>query len=173
LGLTISSQVTDDLSIAMLLMSSSSEEFSTHVDWAFASFSLNDNFALRAGKLKFPVGLVNEYVDVGATYPWISAPLLLYSEDQAGPQATREAYTGASLLWENSVGDWVLGGDLFLGQVDLDGMTVKGLTGLTARANWDDTVEIQASSYAGTMHTDPTNMMNEKTHSATLLRYQG
>ncbi len=173
LGLTVTSQVNDDLSVAMLLMSADGhDEYSTHVDWAFASFRLSDEFTLRTGKLKFPVGLVNEYVDVGVTYPWITAPLLLYSEEVTGAQATREAYTGASLLWEGEAGDWSLGGDLFFGQVDLEGMSVKGTLGVTARANWDDTVELQVSTYEGEMNTDPAGalgMMNEKAHSATLL----
>ena len=179
LGLTISSQVTDDINVAMLLMSAAAddgESFNTHVDWAFASFRLNDDFSLRAGKLKFPVGLVNEYVDVGAAYPWINAPILIYSDEASGPQATREAYTGTSLLWESYVGDsdWQVGADLFFGQVALEGMTVKGVLGATLRANWDDVVELQASSYSGDMHTDPAGgmmmmAMNEKEHSATLV----
>lgn len=177
LGLTISSRVTDDVSVAMLLMSAmddAGESFDTHVDWAFASFRLSDDFTLRAGKLKFPVGLVNEYVDVGTTYPWISAPLLVYSDKAAGPQATREAYTGISLLWESDIGDsdWRVGSDFYFGQVDLENMTVKDVRGVTLRANWDDILELQASSYSGTMHTNPMmNMMmaamNEKEHSAT------
>ncbi len=173
LGLTVTSQINDDLSVAMLLMSADDHEaYSTHVDWAFASFRLSDQFTLRTGKIKFPVGLVNEYVDVGVTYPWINAPVLLYSEETAGAQATREAYTGASLLWEGDIGDWSLGGDLFFGQVDLEGMTVKGTLGVTARATWDDTVELQASAYEGEMITEPGSalaMMNEKSHSARLV----
>ncbi|NOY71472.1 MAG: hypothetical protein GXP14_03715 [Gammaproteobacteria bacterium] len=175
LGLTIRSQINDDLSVAMLLMSSASEnDYNTQIDWAFASYTLSEAFTLRAGKIKFPVGLVNEYVDVGVTYPWISAPLLLYSNEPNGAQATREAYTGASLLWTEEMGDWTLGSDLFFGQVDLEGMVVKGLLGLTVRANWDDTVELQASAYEGEMNTDPAGMpmmamMNEKTHGARLV----
>ncbi len=177
LGLTVTTQIDDDLSVAALLMSAADEDgFATHVDWAFASFRLSDDFTLRAGKLKFPVGLVNEYVDVGVTYPWISAPILLYTEQAAGAQATREAYTGASLLWESDIGDgdWSVGSDLFFGQVDLENMTVKGVLGVTLRTTWDDVLELQASSYRGTMHTDA--MMNammaamdEREHSATLL----
>ena len=60
------------------------DKYSTHADWAFASFTLSDEFTLRAGKIKFPVGLVNEYVDVGVNYLWISAPVLLYSNEPAG-----------------------------------------------------------------------------------------
>ncbi len=173
LGLTVTSQINDDVSVAMLLMSADGHgAYSTHVDWAFASFRLDDEFTLRTGKLKFPVGLVNEYVDVGVAYPWINAPLLLYSEETSGAQATREAYTGASLLWEGEAGDWSLGGDLFFGQVDLEGMTVKGTVGITARANWDDVIEFQASTYEGEMKTAPGSplaMMNDKAHSARLV----
>jgi len=182
IGLTITSQVTDDFSVAMLLMSAADhDKYSTHADWAFASFSLSDEFTLRAGKIKFPVGLVNEYIDVGVTYPWINAPTLLYSEESVGPQATREAYTGSSLLWERSFDDWTLGGDVFGGQVDLEDMIVKKLMGLTVRADWDHSIEFQASAYQGEMYTnigdmamvnDMMNMMvamNEKSHSAKLI----
>ncbi len=183
MGLTVTSRVSNKLSVAMLLMSADDHEgYSVHADWAFASFSLSDTFTLRVGKLKFPVGLVNEYVDVGAAYPWISAPILLYTDESAGAQATREAYTGGSLLWEGSFDDWTLGGDLFGGQVDLEGMSVKTLVGATLRANWDDMIEFQASAYKGEMHTASgegmsdmnamSNMMaamNEKQHSAKLI----
>lgn len=173
IGLTVTSQLSDDLNVAMLMMSADGHDaYATHVDWAFASFRLSDEFTLRAGKIKFPVGLVNEYVDVGVAYPWINAPLLLYAEEISGAQATREAYTGASMLWEGEAGDWSFGGDLFFGQVDLNGMAVKGTLGVTARANWDDTIELQASTYEGEMKTDPTGslaIMNEKAHSARLV----
>lgn len=175
LGLTISSRVNDRLSVQALLMSANDgQDYNTNVDWVFGSYRLSEDFTLRFGKIKFPVGLVNEYVDVGATYPWINAPLLLYSDESAGPQATREAYTGASLLWESYLGDsdWSMGTDLFTGEVGLEGMTVKGVLGLTLRANWNDLVELQVSTYEGKMVTDtsgPMAMMNDKDHSARLI----
>ncbi len=175
LGLNITSRVTDRLTVASQLFSSIEEEgYATHLDWAFARYALTDELAVRAGKIKYPVGLVNEFVDVGVTYPWIEAPLVIYSESQSGAQATREAYTGADLLWNRYLGDWSLGGDLFAGQVDLNGMTIKTMKGLTANATWDDAVTLQASWYRGDMMPDdPTSMMgmmmDEKEHSATLV----
>lgn len=174
LGINLSTRVNSTTSLAAQWISQSQEGgYATHLDWAFASIGLSDNTKLRAGKIKFPVGLVNEYVDVGVAYPWIQAPAVIYSELQSGPQATRESYTGASVLAETTSGDWIYTADFFAGQVDLTGMTIKGMFGLTLRANWNDAVDIQASTYTGEMKPDdPTSgmgpMMNNRAHSASL-----
>lgn len=74
LGLGISSRVSDRLTVATQLFAPIQENsYDLHVDWAFATFTLTDQLDLRAGKIKYPVGIVNEYVEVGVTYPWIQA----------------------------------------------------------------------------------------------------
>jgi len=172
LGLNIMSQLSDRITVASQLFSANQDNsYDTHIDWAFASFQLNQDFALRAGKIKYPVGLVNEYVEVGVAYPWIQAPIAIYSDMLQGPQATRESYTGASLLWDHMTGDWTWGLDLYGGQVDLEQMTIKNMIGLTGRANWDDTVMFQLSAYQGDMKTNPgmnamMALMNNQTHEA-------
>jgi len=173
LGLNISTQVNDKLSVATQLLSSIQEGgYSTTLDWAFANISLSPDLDLRVGKIKYPVGLVNEYVDVGVAYPWIQAPVVIYSELPTAAQATREAYTGLSFLKTMAVDDWTYSADFFAGQVDLTGMTIKKLLGVSFRANWDDVVEMQLATYQGTMK--PTDLtapmataMDGKTHSAT------
>jgi len=174
LGLNITSHVNKQMTVAAQLFSAIQEDnYHTHLDWAFARFDLSDAFAVRTGKIKYPVGIVNEYVDVGVSYPWIQAPIAIYSESQSGPQATRESYTGADVLWNGVSGDWTFGADLFGGQVDLTGMTIKKMIGLTARADWNDAVMVQASHYTGEMSPDDPTMgmgalMDGKSHSATV-----
>ena len=99
-GLTVNAKVNKRLRFASQMFASKKEEFDLHIVWAFADLSLTDELNLRTGKIKFPVGLVNEYRDVGYATPWIKAPVVIYSELGApnGPQITREGYTGASLL---------------------------------------------------------------------------
>jgi len=174
MGLNLTSKVSDKMTVAAQLFSAIEEDnYATHLDWAFADFSLSDVFSIRAGKIKYPVGLVNEYISVGVSIPWIEAPLAIYSESASGPQATRESYTGADAVWSANRGDWTIGADLFGGQVDLTGMTINKLRGLTVRAEWNDAVLLQASGYTGDMSPDdPTTMMgmlmDGKSHSATL-----
>jgi len=174
LGLNLTSRVSDQMTVAAQLFSAIQEDnYATHLDWAFANFSLSDAFTIRAGKIKYPVGIVNEYVSVGVSYPWIEAPLAIYSESASGPQATRESYTGADAVWSDIRGDWTLGADLFGGQVDLTNMTINKMRGATVRAEWNDAVLLQVSSYTGSMSPDdPTTpmgaLMDGKSHSATL-----
>jgi len=174
LGLNITSHVNKQMTVAAQLFSAIQEDnYQTHLDWAFARFDLSDAFAVRTGKIKYPVGIVNEYVDVGVSYPWIQPPIAIYSESPSGPQATRESYTGGDVLWDTNSGDWTFGTDLFAGQVDLTGMTIKKMIGVTARADWNDAIMLQASTYTGDMAPDdPTTpmgmMMDGKSHSSTV-----
>lgn len=170
LGLNIRSQINDRMAVATQFFSTFEEDnYATRLDWAFASFDLGETTTLRAGKIKYPVGIVNEYVDVGVAYPWIHAPYVIYSESAFGPQATREAYTGASLLWRRDLDDWHIDSDLFWGQVNLEQMRIKGLLGLTVRGEWNETVQLQASYYSGEMKADSvTSPMNNRKHQAAL-----
>ena len=169
LGINITSHVKDWVTLATLLFARDQEnDFKVHAEWFFADFSLNDNFDVRAGKIKYPVGLVNEYVDVGVAYPWIQAPVVIYLDSRLGPQVTRDAYSGADLLWNLTAGDWTWGVDLFGGSVDLEQMMVKKAVGITGRVNWDDKVIFQASTYAGKMKTDTADPSLSPTMVATM-----
>ncbi|MFT5232053.1 MAG: hypothetical protein ACI9UK_000541 [Candidatus Krumholzibacteriia bacterium] len=175
-GLNLSSEVTDGVSIASQFLataegSESRDHFAVILDWAFVSSVLTRGLSIRGGKIKFPVGLVNEYVDVGTAYPWIRPPLLVYSELGTGPQATRESFVGGSLVFNHFVGDIEIGADVFGGQVDLEEMHIKKLYGMRMSADWQDQVLFNASAYTGRMIAeDPTSpmgmMMNDRDHSA-------
>ncbi len=177
LGLNITTRVTDRIQVVGQLVSRSREEgFMTHADWAFANIDLSDSLTARIGKNKYPVGLVNEYVDVGTAYPWILPPAVIYNDGMEGPQATRTAFQGGLLAWTTYPGDWTVEVDAFGGEVDLNHINVKRLLGATARANWDDTVLLQASFYEGIMKLDTGDPdmaamggMDGKTHSALML----
>lgn len=153
MGLNVNAEINERFRFAGQLFGAKDEEFAVRVNWAFGVLSLTDQLDLRAGKIKFPVGLVNEYVDVGYALPWITAPAVIYSElgPPNGPQITRESFTGLSLLGRHGAGDWSLEADLFGGEVALEGASVRELGGLTLRADWDDTVQFQLSNYSGTM----------------------
>ena len=153
-GLNIRAKVNDRFSFASQFFATKEEDnYVTHVDWAFGTMKLTDDLDLRVGKLKFPVGLVNEYADVGYAYPWLQGPQSVYSAmgPPNGPQVTREAYTGASLLWEVPKDDWTFSSNFFGGEIGLEGTNVRELAGITVKADWDEQLFFQFSSYSGTM----------------------
>ncbi len=95
-GLNIRSQVNDFVTLSSQFTANTQENdyALSLLDWAIISMQLNDELALRTGKIKFPVGIVNEYIDVNYANPWIQAPAVIYSSAIYSAQATREAYTG-------------------------------------------------------------------------------
>lgn len=166
-GVNINAHVNDKIMLASQLLSSKeNNNYNTRVDWAFVSYQVLDDLTVRTGKVKYPVGIANEYVSVGYAYPWISPPALFYSLSSQGPQVTREAYTGGSVLWRKYVGDFNYSVDLFGGEVNLGNMVVRALKGITASVDWDDRVLIQMSSYQGTMDNDTMLAMDGERHAA-------
>ncbi len=166
MGINLTARINDRIMLASQLLARAEDEYALNLDWAFVGLNLAEPLTLRVGKIKYPVGLVNEYRDVGFSYPWIDAPESIYStEAPNGPQATRTAFTGASFLWEKFIGNTNYSADLFGGEVNLTGSDVRQLKGLTLKADWDDKVLLQVSIYAGTMANATINTaMNGQEH---------
>jgi len=78
-GLQISSDVSKDMGVvAQILGTGVSGNFNAIVEWAYIDYELAKFVSLRAGKIKQPVYLVNDYVEVGYAYPWIRPPVEVY-----------------------------------------------------------------------------------------------
>ena len=151
-GLNVNARITNKVSLASQFYASREEEnFNSHIDWSFISYTATENLTVRAGRIKSPIGLVNEYRDVGVAYPWIAAPQFFYGEEKNGSLATTEAYNGFSLLFENSQDDWTFAADLFAGEIPGENWGMRELTGLNVSADWDDTILIQAGTASGTI----------------------
>jgi len=48
------------------------------LDWAQADYKVNEHFGFRAGKVKSPIGLLNEIQDIDPAYLWILLPQSIY-----------------------------------------------------------------------------------------------
>ena len=78
-GLQISSDVSESMSVvAQLLGRGTNSNFDAIVEWAYVDWEFADWVSMRAGKIKQPVYLVNDYVEVGYAYPWIRPPVEVY-----------------------------------------------------------------------------------------------
>jgi hypothetical protein len=49
------------------------------LDWAQADYKLNERFGFRAGKVKTPIGLLNESQDIDPAHIWVLLPQSLYA----------------------------------------------------------------------------------------------
>ena len=51
------------------------------VDWASGDYQVSDNFGIRAGKFKLPLGLSNDSQDVDSLFLWVLLPQANYPDD--------------------------------------------------------------------------------------------
>ena len=78
-GLQISSDVTEDMSVvAQILGRGDRGNFNAIIEWAYIDYEFHDTTSVHVGKIKQPVYLVNDYVEVGYAYPWIRPPQEVY-----------------------------------------------------------------------------------------------
>jgi hypothetical protein len=110
-GLQISSDVSENMSVvAQLLGRGTNSNFDAIVEWAYVDYEFTDWLSLRAGKVKQPVYLVNDYVEVGYAYPWIRPPVEVYYLNN--PLNT---VNGAELLLSFPVGPGTLSFQPYIG----------------------------------------------------------
>jgi len=151
LGLSIATQVDEELSFAAQMKAKGTADFKMELDWAFANYDISESLTLRFGKIKYPVGLYNEYIDVGYTYPWIRPPEGFYNQDAVGPNLTRISYNGFGAALSGYAGDAEIGLDAFGGVVDVPDGHVNQLVGAKFHINYEDEIRFELSATTGVM----------------------
>jgi len=78
-GLQVTADVADNMQVvSQILAAGSDENFDLDVEWAYLDWVINDTYSLRGGKVKEPVFLISDYIEVGYAYPWIRPPQEVY-----------------------------------------------------------------------------------------------
>lgn len=78
-GLQVTADVAENMqAVAQILGSGSDENFDMDVEWAYLDWRFSDSISLRGGKVKEPVFLISDYIEVGYAYPWIRPPQEVY-----------------------------------------------------------------------------------------------
>jgi hypothetical protein len=79
MGLRFTARVNPQLEFTSQLLSRARVEgWDVKADWAFAEYKLNKNVSVRAGRVRLPLQLASEYVEVGHAYPWVRPPTEVY-----------------------------------------------------------------------------------------------
>ncbi|MFZ5842039.1 MAG: DNA topoisomerase IV [Pseudomonadota bacterium] len=98
-GLQVSSAVTDKLTITGQLVARGDNDYDLDAEWAYVSYAFSDNFTGRMGRLRTPLYLYSDYVDVGYAYGWLRAPAEVYYLPFNNVQ-------GIDFVWNYSVGSF-------------------------------------------------------------------
>ena len=90
------------------------DDYDPEIEWAYLSWQLNQQFIIRAGKLRRPNYLFSDTLRVGYTYPWIRPPVEVYSRDL---QLFSEV-DAVNLLYNWSAGAWNYELEGYIGESD-------------------------------------------------------
>lgn len=109
-GLQVSADVAENMqAVAQILAAGSDENFDLDIEWAYVDWRLTNAMSLRAGKVKEPVFLISDYIEVGYAYPWIRPPQEVYRNNPIttinGMEALFQAnISNMSLIFQPYVG---------------------------------------------------------------------
>lgn len=174
-GLNLSTQLDDTWKISAQLKASGLEDFNLEVDWAYASLQLSESSTVRFGRIKYPIGLVNEFLDIGYSYLWIRPPESIYSQELIGPNMTRISYNGVGVTFGRFRGDNEYTLDIFTGVVDVKDGHVNKLFGLKGAINIADEIRFELAANTGVMEIEDVSprwaMMDNKTHNTAMLSF--
>ncbi len=82
-GAQLSYGITDTVGVTVQATAKpQQDEWKANLEWAYLSWQTNDQLMLRAGRLRSPVYMYSESLDVGYSYPWLRLPDEVYSQVQ-------------------------------------------------------------------------------------------
>jgi len=103
LGLQADVKLTNKLSMTGQVVAKQSASNDGKMDvqgeWLFAAYAIDDSTKVRAGKLRLPLFMMSEQLDVGKAYTMANLPLEMYG------QAPTNGYTGVDALKTFEVGE--------------------------------------------------------------------
>lgn len=93
-GAQLSYGITDTVGITLQSTAKAyGDEWKPNLEWAYLSWQSTDNLMVRFGRLRTPVYMYSESIDVGFAYPWLRLPDEVYSQVQLSN------YEGADLVY--------------------------------------------------------------------------
>ena len=115
----------------------SNSERKSGTEWLYLSYSPNNSWQFRAGKLRMPTYAYSDSIDVGYSYPWITPPLQVYNNYLA------PTFTGISGSYNYAGREYALYLEGYYGYFDGEilqagsrvdiSANVKDIIGVTAR----------------------------------------
>ena len=113
-GLQSKIDISDKLSITGQFVARGTDNYQAEVEWAYAKLKLNNAWAIRAGRMRFPLFLLSDSLEIGYSYPWVRPPLDVYS--QIPRQLT--SYNGMDVIFSKVFGEMYTSLQVSIGRED-------------------------------------------------------
>lgn len=141
LGIQGTFALTEQTKIVSQLIARGDDNWSTSMEWAFLSHDFENGLVTRIGRLRAPIYMYSDYLDVGYAQPWITPPSELYSV------VPISAFDGVDVLYDMPVGEATLTFQAIYGEAvyedddgnlgsDLDFSQTAGLVATVGYEDW-------------------------------------
>lgn len=98
-GLQFDFRISEDFSATVQTVAKGAEDWGVDAEWAFLKYQPSSNWYARAGRLRLPLYLYSESLEVGHAYPWVRPPIGFY-------QTVISAFEGADLFYSLETAGW-------------------------------------------------------------------
>ncbi|GIU38578.1 hypothetical protein TUM3794_11240 [Shewanella colwelliana] len=132
LGFQATFAITDNTQAVMQLMMKGENDWDVEAEWAYVSHRFDGGVQLRGGKLRVPLFMYSDYLDVGYAQPFARPPEEVYG---SVPFTT---YTGGDVSYEFEFDDSTLTVQAFGGESEESGTDIKNILG--ANLTWTDEI---------------------------------
>jgi len=112
-ALQATSQLGEGLSATAQIIGRGGNDLEAEIEWAYLRYEIDDNWSIKAGRMRTPFFMHSTYIDVGYTYYWIRPPADLY-------RSPLTRHEGIDLGYQGFVGDWDVAFDLSYGGAEFD-----------------------------------------------------
>ena len=131
-------ELTETLSFTTQLLAHASAGRDSGLEWAYLTWQPSKHWRFKAGRLRTPLYLHSDTIDVGFSYPWIIPPQAVYTP------YTPNDFTGLSAAYQFNIREWSIEAKGYWGRFEgaitvLDedplGIKVDNLRGLILAVN--------------------------------------
>lgn len=110
-ALQAKADISDKLTVTTQLMSRGSDDFDLGVEWAYLQYQLTDSTSINMGKLRLPLYMYSDSLDIGYSYHWLRTPESVY-------RVPFDNYTGVNLQHNAFVGNFIFNTQVIAGNVN-------------------------------------------------------
>jgi hypothetical protein len=141
LGLQGTFALTDQTQVVAQLVGRGSDDWTPEMEWAFLSHDFDNGFVARVGRLRLPLYMYSDFLEVGYAQPWATPPADVYT---IAPIAS---FNGVDVSYQHDLGDTTLvlqasyGNDSSTGEdnglgTDVDFSDIAGLSATLSYEEW-------------------------------------
>jgi len=99
LGLQGTFALTEQTQMVAQLVSRGADDWTPEMEWAFLSHDFDNGFTTRIGRLRVPLYMYSDYLEVGYAQPWANPPADVYTIVPVS------SYDGIDIIYDTDLGD--------------------------------------------------------------------